>query len=70
MKGVKPRKSSSPSPGVIREGFLGEGVPEPGSEVGGSPGTEEAWSLGLFKWLKSTEFRFQGRKQGAQTSEG
>lgn len=46
------------------------GVPEPGPEVGGSPSTEEAWSLGLFKWLKSTEFRFQGRKQGAQRSEG
>lgn len=33
MKGVKPRRSPSLSPGVIREDFLEEEVPELGPEV-------------------------------------
>ena len=41
MKGVKHRRSPSPSPEVIREGFLEEGVPELGPEVGVVPGQRE-----------------------------
>lgn len=59
MKGVKPR-NPSPSPGVIREGFPEEVVPNLGPKAGIVPGqrTVPKWSLGLFKWLSSTEYRF------------